>query len=93
MCIRDRIVALNATIEDDALLAEANAESSSQASSNDDLLYFWKLGGLGETYRAGAYRTGPALRIEDFDPAGEVWLFVSDRIGGERIEQVWPPQD
>ena len=91
--IEPSIVALNATIEDGALLAEANAESSSPASSSDDLLYFWKLGELGETYRAGAYRTGPAIRIEDFDPAGEVWLFISDRIGGERIEQVWPPQD
>ena len=91
--IEPSIVALNATIEDGALLAEANAESSSPASSNDDLLYFWKLGELGETYRVDTYRTGPAIRIEDFDPAGEVWLFISDRIGGERIEQVWPPQD
>ena len=36
--------------------------------------------------------TGRSLRITDFDPVNEVWLFISDRQGGELIQQVWPPQ-
>ena len=72
--------------DDDEVLSRTLTATASTAEadvSDEDLLYFWKLGAREELYEPSSFRTGRVLRLSGRQRPTQIWLLVSDQKGGQ----------